>query len=55
MIKGCAIRGRSNGEWQKTAHQQRLEIGVDIANSITSVNKDSMIIEYEEIKTAHSK
>ena len=45
----CAMRGRSDGEWHSSAHQQRLEIGVGgISNSITSVLKDFMICEIYE-------
>ena len=45
----CAMRGRSDGEWHKSSHFQKLEIGNDIANSVTSVQKDCLIIEiYEE-------
>lgn len=40
----CAFRGRSDGEWYGSAHSQRLEIGTDVANSITSVAKDSLVI-----------
>ena len=41
----CAIRGRSDGSWHNTAHEQRLEIGDPISNSITSVAKDSYVFE----------
>lgn len=41
----CAIRGRSDGSWHDTAHEQRLEIGDPISNSITSVAKDSYVFE----------
>ena len=55
-ILTCAIRGRSDGDWHTSEHRQRLEIGDNIANSITSVNKDSLIIliEDEEIKVKDS-
>lgn len=43
-IKSCAIRGRGDGDWYNSVHRQCLEIGDDIANSITSVSKDSLII-----------
>lgn len=52
----CAMRGRSDGEWHKSSHFQKLEIGNDIANSVTSVQKDCLIIEiYEEVKIKSSK
>lgn len=38
-------RARSNGKYQ-----QRLEIGGDIANTITTVSKDSLVIEIENEK-----
>ena len=41
----CAIRGRSDGSWHDTAHEQRLEIGGGISHSITSVAKDSYVFE----------
>jgi len=41
----CAIRGRSDGEWLYSNHEQKLEIGNKYSNSITSVAKDSYIIE----------
>lgn len=41
----CAIRGRSDGEWHKSDHEQRLEIGGGISHSITSVAKDSYVFE----------
>lgn len=42
----CAIRGRSDGDWYNSEHSQRLELGGEISNSITSVLKDNML--YEE-------
>lgn len=55
-ILTCAIRGRSDGDRHTSEHRRRLEIGDNIANSITSVNKDSLIIliEDEEIKVKDS-
>lgn len=48
-ILSCAIRGRSDGNWHKSNHRQKLEIGTDVANSITSVQKDCLVlILYEE-------
>ena len=43
MIRICAIRGRSNGDWYCSEHNQRLEIGGEISNSITSVLKDNYV------------
>lgn len=45
MIRICAIRGRSDGDWHNSEHNQRLEIGGEISNSITSVLKDNYIFE----------
>lgn len=48
-ILSCAIRGRSDGDWHNSDHRQKLEIGTDVANSITSVQKDCLVlIIYEE-------
>ena len=44
----CAMRGRSDGDWHSSTHQQRLEISEDISNSITSVLKDFLICEIYE-------
>ena len=50
-IKSCAMRGRSKGNWSESEHQQMLEIGTEISNSITSVAKDSYVIEIYEDST----
>lgn len=43
------MRGRSDGGWNVSSHYQKLEIGGGISNSITSVQKDYLVIEvYEE-------
>lgn len=47
-ILTAALRGRSDGDWHTSPHQQQLEIGGDISNSITSVLKDCLIIEINE-------
>ena len=45
-VMSCAFRGRSKGDWRTSSHYQQLEIlGGEFANSITSVAKDSLIIE----------
>ena len=44
-IRICAIRGRSDGDWYNSEHLQRLEVGGEISNSITSVQKDNYIFE----------
>ena len=45
----CAMRGRSEGDWHHSLHRQRLELGGGIANSITTVTKDNLVIEtYDE-------
>lgn len=41
----CAIRGRSKGDWHTSKHTQTLEIGGGVSNSLTSVAKDSYVIE----------
>lgn len=50
MIKvvSCAIRGRSGGDWYSSEHKQMLELGTNISNSITSVQKDSLVCEIYE-------
>lgn len=40
----CAMRGRPNGKFNR----QNLELNVDIANAITSVQKDSLVCEIYE-------
>ena len=47
MIKvvSCAMRGRSGGDWYSSEHKQMLELGTNISNSITSVQKDSLVCE----------
>ena len=45
MIRICAIRGMSDGDWYNSLHNQRLEIGGQTSNSITSVQKDNLIFE----------
>lgn len=47
-IVSCAFRGRSDGDWHTSAHQQRLEIGGGCSNSVTSVLKDFLIVEIYE-------
>lgn len=43
-VKSCAFRGRSDGDWFCSEHKQKLEIGSDVSNSITSVAKDSLVV-----------
>lgn len=44
-----AIRGRSDGDWFSSAHFQKLEVrGKQKTSSLTSINKDNMILEYYE-------
>lgn len=48
IVEPCisSIRGRADGEWHRSEHQQRLEIGgSDTSNSLTSVAKDNLLIE----------
>ena len=49
----CAIRGRSDGDWYNSEHSQRLELGGEISNSITSVLKDNMLYEEYTDKGEH--
>ena len=49
-IRICAIRGRSDGDWYNSEHKQRLEVGGEISNSITSVLKDNYVSMEEEKK-----
>ena len=42
------MRGRSVSDWHQSGHRQMLEIGGDVANSITTVAKDSYVIEIYE-------
>ena len=42
------MRGRSVGGWHSSEHEQMLELGTDISNSITSVQKDSLVCEIYE-------
>lgn len=44
-IRICATRGRSDSDWYNSEHKQRLEVGGEISNSITSVQKDNYIFE----------
>ncbi len=44
-----AMRGRSDGDWYQSEHNQRLEVlGCEYTNSITSVQKDNYVIEIDE-------
>ena len=54
-IRICAIRGRSDGDWYNSEHQQKLEIGDEGSNSITSVLKDNYVFMEEEKKIKTSR
>ncbi len=42
---GAAIRTRSDGEWVKgEKHTPKVELGKNVANALTSVSKDSMVV-----------
>ncbi|MCX4278962.1 DNA cytosine methyltransferase [Muribaculum sp.] len=43
-LKSCAMRGRGKG----VDYHQELEVGDDVANALTTVQKDSMILEGED-------
>ena len=48
-VLSCAIRTRGDrGGWKGENHIPKLEIGTDIANTITSASKDSMVIIIED-------
>ena len=40
------MRGMSDGDWHSSSHYQRLEMGGEISNSITQVQKDNYVIEF---------
>lgn len=41
----AALRTRSNGKWIKgERHEQKVELGKNVANAITSVSKDSLVV-----------
>lgn len=41
----CAMRGRSDGEWHESEHEQRIECREDgVTNTMTGVSKDNMAI-----------
>lgn len=49
MIRICAMRGRGGVSGEKDSWHIILEIGDDISNTITSVQKDNYVIEtYED-------
>lgn len=42
----CAMRGRADGEWHESEHEQRIECREDsVTNTITGVAKDNMVAE----------
>lgn len=44
--KICAMRGRSDGEWHESEHEQRIGCREDgVTNTITGVSKDNMVAE----------
>lgn len=44
----CAIRGRSSGEWHSSEYRQMLEMGTEISNALTSVQKDYLVAIIDE-------
>lgn len=45
QVRTCASRGRSDGDWYHSKHEQRLEIrGGGVSNAISSIAKDFLII-----------
>ena len=49
MIRICAIRGMSDGDWYNSSHNQRIEIGGQTSNSITSVQKITLYLKLKII------
>ena len=49
MIKICAMRGRGGESGEKDSWHIVLEIGDDISNTITSVQKDNYVIEVDDL------
>lgn len=50
MIKSCAFRGRSKGEWYASEHRQMLEIGSEmISNCVSGVAKDFLLLEISNV------
>ena len=44
--KICAMRGRSDGEWHESEHEQRIECREDgVTNTITGVSKDCLVVD----------
>ncbi len=48
--RGCAMRGRPDGSGRNS---QQIELGSDVANAITSVQKDSMVAEARVIQVGN--
>lgn len=49
-VNSCASRGRSDGDWYQSEHRQKLEVRYDgISNAVTSLQKDFMVIGYDEV------
>ena len=49
MIKICAMRGRGGKSGEKDSWHIVLEIGEDVSNTITSVQKDNYVVEVTDI------
>ena len=50
------MRGRSDGDWYQSEHNQRLEVlGCEFTNSITSVQKDNYVIEIDDKSNTKSR
>ena len=47
--KSCAVRTRSEGEWRETRHYRNVEVRDRICNSITSLEKDYMVLMVYEV------
>ena len=48
MIRICSMRGRGGVSGEKDSWHIVLEIGEDISNTITSVQKDNYVIYYDD-------
>jgi len=50
-----AQRTRSDGDWRTKKHYTRYEIRYSVTNSLTSVQKDNLLIEIYEIPVKHKR
>ena len=48
-VKICAMRGRGGGSGEKDSWHIILEIGEDVSNTVTSVQKDNYVLEIYDL------